>query len=258
MQNEKQPLHVCEIFCLQSEALKLIAKHPSKVFYEAVVGLLKEEKTNTIHAIITLKSFKNESSAEILKNFLESENPSLAGRALDTLTALPGLRAKRLIIDYLKNNPENDDICDKVIRCLDPPESHVEYFTNVVDEILKKFPDHKYRDGLLLLREKLSQHHAHQFSIGHAPKGVEIQSIDQELSVKISDYVEYDDDIKSTLRSAELPYKRRELFDESVDKAYAIVQYCKGVDLLLEKNSVKSICFQSLKPRYMNLKIQFT
>ncbi len=227
--------------------LKFLAKHPISNMYDKIINSMNSDEQASIHSIISLKSFKNENCVESLKSYLDSENASLSGRALDTLTALPGLRAKRIVIDYLRDNAHNNDVCDKVIRCLEPTESHNEYFTNVIDNILVKNPDHIYRDGFILLREKFSHNSQSGGSMHIEPKAEDILKIDKQLKDKVVGYESFDDDVKSTLRSAELPYARRELFDQSVDKAYAIVQYCKAVDLLIENSFGKKLLFPKLE-----------
>ena len=228
------------------DALNLLRQHPRPTLIAEVLDCLKGEDRIQIAAIIALKTMGTESSAEPLSKFLESKQQSLSGRALDTLTSIPGLRAKRIVIDYLKEHCEDEDVCDKVTRCLQPPETPNDYFSKSIDDILLQFPKHPQKDGLILLREKLSAPSTAMGNTG-ALKGIDIQAIDLDLSEKITGYKDFDESVKSTLRSAELPYKHRQMFDEYVDKASAIIEYCKGVDLLMEKRLGKKILFPKLE-----------
>ena len=229
------------------DALNLLRQHPRPTLISEVLDCLKGEYRIQIAAIICLKTMGGESAAEPLAKLLESEQESLSGRALDTLTSLPGLRAKRIVIDYLKEHCEDADVCDKVSRCLQPPETPNDYFPKSVDYILERFPQHPQKDSLILLREKLSTQNSIIGPTGTAMRGIDIQAIDLELSEKITGYKDFDESVKTTLRSAELPYKHREMFDEFVDKASVIVEYCKGVDLLMEKRFGKKLLFPKLE-----------
>jgi len=227
-------------------ALRLLNSHPRVDLLPEVTETLKREERIQVTAIITLKAFADERATEPVARFLDSKQKSLSGRALDTLTSLPGMRAKRFVIDYLKDHGEDLEICDKIIRCLNSPESPSDYFSESVDQILKKFPLHPHKDGLVLLRERMAPQSSTLGRSGKV-KGVDIQAIDQELNLKIAGYSSLEESIKTTLRSAEIPYKHRELFDEYVDKASSIVEYCKAVDLVMEKTLGKNLLFPKLE-----------
>jgi hypothetical protein len=82
---------------------------------------------------------------------------------------------------------------------------------------------------------------------GFIPKGENIEKIDKELTVKIPGYTHFDATTQSALRSAELPYLHREMFDEYVDKGSSLVEYCKAVDLHLENILGKKLIFPKLE-----------
>lgn len=243
----KNGLHPSSSLGVKMAVLNLLQKHPRPSLLSSVLACLKMDKSVQLAAVIALKTMGDEQTADLLIPFLESQHTSLSGRALDTLTFLPGLRAKRIVIDYLNDHSEDLDICDKVIRCLHAPETGNDYFSSILDGILKRSPLHEHRDGFILLRERVSPKKSNLSPEGLKAKGIDIQAIDQELTLKINGYSGFNEAVKSTLRSAELPYKHRELFDEYVDKASAIVEYCKGVDLLLEKTLGKAILFPKLE-----------
>lgn len=227
------------------DTLHLLEKHPRPSLLPDVLGSLKGDSRVQMAAIIALRTLGNEPCAEAIAEFLNSEQKSLAGRALDTLTALPGMRPKRLVIDYFREHCEDSDVCEKVIRSLKAPEIPSDYFVKIVDEVIQKFPQHPQLDGLILLRERMTPIRTGRDAV--TVKGIDIEKIDLELAKKCTGYQTYDESIKSALRSAELPYLHRKLFDEFVDKSVAIVEYCKAVDILLEKELGRKVLFPKLE-----------
>lgn len=229
-------------------ALYFLRSHPQSTVLMEVLECLKLEEKIQISALITLKSFNDESTIEWISPFLNSHQKSLSGRALDTLIAFSSIRAKRIVIDYLKENCENVDVCEKVTRCFIPPESPSEYFVEVIDSVIKKSPSHPHLNGFLMLREKLVQSKALAKGKSRITSlAVEVEAIDRELLSKIVGYVDFEESIKTALRSAELPYLHRNLFDESVDKSVSVVEYCKAVDILLERVLGRKLLFPKLE-----------
>ena len=55
------------------------------------------------------------------------------------------------------------------------------------------------------------------------------------------------DPIKASLRSAELPLIQPDLFEGTVDKSASVVQYCKAIDLALERDFGQKILFPKLE-----------
>lgn len=229
------------------EALRLVAVHRRSGLLAEVVECLKDEERVQLAALITLREIGNEGVADAVAPLLVLDHRSLSGRALDALSSLPGMRSKRVILDYLTDHSLDLDVCDKIIRCLRAPENFSQYFVDVVDDLLKRYPEHPLLDGLLRLREKLSIRISGSTQDRVLPKGVDIQAIDVELSGKIAGYNTFDEFTKSALRSAEIPYLHREMFDEYVDKASSVVEYCKAVDLLLENSLGKKMLFPRIE-----------
>lgn len=230
------------------EALRFLGRHPRPGFADRCTEWLGNPETS-IHAIIALKALGKEEHADQLAPLLSSGQPSIAGRALDTLCTLPGMRPKRLVIDALRENAEDREFCDKVIRSLAMPESGAEYFTAVLDEIVKKYPEHPQKDGLTDLRERLIAHKRAASKAG----GVGVAGIgtggkaDQELEKEIPAYAKLDESVKSALRSAEQMFLHPELYQGSVDKASSVLEYCKALDLFLEKHYGRRFLFPKLE-----------
>jgi hypothetical protein len=228
-------------------ALKFLSVRPITGMLNSVINCLKASSRVQLAAIITLKSYPSEEPVEKIAAFLNSEFKSLAGRALDTLTSLPGLRAKRIIIDFLKENAGDTEVCDKIIRCFTVPKTQNDYFTKTIDDIIKLYPQHPLLDGLVTLREQMLNEAPESGGVGFIPKGEDIEIIDRELEAKIMGYVDFDESTKSALRSAELPYQHRKMFDEYVDKGSSVIEYCKAIDLILEKTLGRKMLFPKLE-----------
>ena len=233
------------------EALRLLSRHPRKAFLPEILKAVQNEDTRTsLAAIIALRShaaFADDSAAELLGPLLRSPQQSIAGRALDTLTTLPGLRAKRVVIDFLRERETDGDVCDKIVRCLAAPPTGADYFVNVIDGILKRHPEHPQLDGLVALRERITEAGAPAHALAQAIKGADITAIDRALTQRISAYEELDESVRSALRSAELPYLHPQMFDDYVDKSASLVEYCKAVDIQLEKTLGKRHLFTKLE-----------
>ncbi len=230
---------------LRSEGLRLLSRHPRPSLYEDVIHCLKGEERLQLGAIIALKAYGKETSASTLAPYLASQNPSIAGRALDGLTSLPGLSPKVLAIDWLRDHPEDTEICDKIIRCLKAPSDEGRYFTAIIDAILKRFPHHPQLDGLVELRERMGTSPTTRASLGIL--AVEDQAaLDAGLTAHIPSYPRLEESVKSVLRSAELPFVHKELFEGSVDKAFSILEFCKSLDLFLERHLGRKLLFPQL------------
>jgi HEAT repeat protein len=231
------------------QALRLLAGHPRKARLADVVrGLRAAEAPLQLEAVIAAKAFGDGALAEELAPLLASPVQSVVGRALDALTSLPGTRAKRIAIDFLRDHPDDPDVCDKLIRCLEAPETPSDYFTGVIDAIVKAHPAHPQLDGLGALRERLAAPaSASAAGAKKTPAGPDIAAIDRELGKRIEGYAAFDETAKAALRSAELPFLHPEMFDESVDKSACVVEYCKAIDIVLERELGRRILFPKLE-----------
>lgn len=221
---------------LRKSALAFLAKHPMKTFIPKILLALKSEEEKTVlAALVTLKASHDESVPEAIQPLLKSTSDSLVGRAIDTLTALPYLRAQRIAVDYLKENSDRLDICDKLIRCLKVEDaSAFDYFRSVIESLLKENPDHPMTDALTEFKSRFILSSVKSASGKLLEKGADITAIDKELASKITGYDRLDERVRTTLRSAEVPYLHPKMFDEYVDKSSSVLEYTKAVDLLLE------------------------
>ena len=229
------------------EALRLLACHPRTGLLNAVAECLNGCATLWLPAILALKASGSEAAVEWLGPSLKSSQEYIVGRAIDALCALPGMRAKRLLIDYLADHPDDHASAEKIARSLLVPDSGKEYFLGRLDELLRSQPHHPHLDALVGLRERMDAGPDPITASPKARKGVDITAIDGELRQKIPGYDEFDETVRSALRAAEVPYRRPELYDDFVDKSGTIIQYVKAADIALERMLGRKILFPRLE-----------
>lgn len=247
--------HVNELHQVLESKLALPAKQKSKatkrVLSEVNQDLFKITEIQVqVAALRALKATYNENSPEVAAKFLGSPNKKVVFRCLDCLSGMKELRAKRILIDFLRDHSSDVEVCDKITRSLVPPETPTPYFSEVIAEILEKNPEHPQADTLIDFKRRLESASSSPVGAGRAtPQGVELIAIDQVLSQKIESYFAIEDSVRSALRSAEIPYRYPNVFDETVDKASSILEYCKGLDLYLETEIGKKVLFPKLEVR---------
>lgn len=235
---------------LNIDLLKFIEKHPLIDLKPLVLeGLASIDHQTQLFSVIAAKMFKDESLSEILAPYLKSQNVRIKGRTLDTLLAQPGLRAKRLVIDSLKENISDIEYCDKVIRSFNPPENSSDYFCNIVSEIIHSNPNHELIENLLEFQIQLRASQKADVNVGFSSNAPDIQKIEKDLEKKLIHYKFYDETAKSALRSAEVPFHHPEMFDRYIDKSVIILGYSKAIDIILEKQLGRKILFPALEKR---------
>jgi hypothetical protein len=74
-----------------------------------------------------------------------------------------------------------------------------------------------------------------------------VAAIDRDLAARIPGYAGLDASVQSALRSAEVTANKPELFDDTVDKSASIVEYCKAIDLILERSLGRRLLFPRLE-----------
>lgn len=242
------------------EALRFLSTHPHAGCLPQIIAHLfsgnpkgSEQERLALQAVIALKTHASIALTECdvalpaLSQLLGFAQESLSGRTLDTLTGFKSLRAKRILVDYLRDHSEDLEVCDKLIRSLEAPESGTEYFVGIIDTILNQSPQHPRLDGLLNLRERFFEAGKNTQTQGRTLRGADIQAIDRSLIERIAEYESLDDTAKTALRSAELPHLHPTMFDEFVDKSSSLVEYCKAIDIQLEKTLGKKTLFPKLE-----------
>jgi hypothetical protein len=119
----------------------------------------------------------------------------------------------------------------------------------VIDGILEKDPEHPHWEGLISLKERLKTESGASSKMLQmtAPLTPEALAADAGLQKLLTSYSALDDSVKTALRSAELPFSHPELFSDSVDKASSVLEYCKALDLQLEKTLGRDQLFPKIE-----------
>lgn len=233
----------------QVQALKFLSHNPYKEFKPTLVNLLKDKNSQIVlNAVIALKAINDEDLPDLFHPLLSSPSESVRGRALDAILHNPSVRAKRIAIDFLKENLSHLDFSEKIIRELSKSEIKSDYFYNVVSTLIKNNPDHPLTESLLDLQSKL-QTQLHESQMKSFPSAADLVAVDKEILRKLPQFNEYDESIKVSLRSAELPFNKPELFDQFVDKSVCILGFTKAIDIFLEKHFGKKVLLPKIESR---------
>ena len=215
-----------------------------------VKQLAHEHEPVVLNAIIALKSFdQSAETSESLIPFLKSTSEVLRGRALDALCAHQSMKAKQAVMEHLKNNLLNEEVVDKIYRCFDPQKKGGEGFVRMVDEILKQNPDHPQWEKLVTLRDRLildTKTMANSEAVNTIGQDA-LKELDKKLLEVIPLFGKLDPTVQSALRAAEQPFHQtQDLQNLPVDKAPTVLEYCKALDLILERHLGQKYLFPKL------------
>jgi hypothetical protein len=200
-----------------------------------------------LNAVIALKSYKGSRPAsEALVDKLQSTSDIIQGRALDALCKHSTLVAKRGVMDFLAHHLEDEQVVDKIYRDFDPEKKGgAEFFTNLVD-ILKKNPDHPQWEKLVSLRDRL-QGAVEAGESSATDSNPELVELDARLELAIPKFKSLDPTTKLALRAAEQPFLQTGLAENlPIDKAPTVLEYCKALDLILERHLGQKHLFPKL------------
>jgi HEAT repeat protein len=215
-------------------ALKVLARQARPALFDRVLTLLHEDDRIRVAAIVALKSFADPRATSHLVPLLRDTSESTAGRALDTLTTQPDDAARWAILDVLEAQIDDAEVVDKIVRCLMPPKQHLQRFYDRLSALVAASPQHELLDGLIQLRDRATPTPTTQHTASESPDAV-TPELDQALTRRLGVFARLDERVKAALRSAELPYHYPQVFHGQVDKSTAILEYCKAVDLFLER-----------------------
>ena|GEM_PF-2153266 len=204
-----------------------------------------------LNAVVTLKGYVDSRAAsEALIDRLESPSSIIQGRALDGLCAHSSLIAKRAVMDYLKQNLSHEEVVDKIYRSFDPKNQGGEEFVRAVDAILNANPDHPLWEKFVALRDRLALATRARTDggagAGEAPNEA-LREIDEKLSKVIPLFAKLDPTTQSALRAAEQPFLQAIQHQNlPVDKAPTVLEYCKAIDLILDRQLGQKHLFPKL------------
>lgn len=231
--------------------LKYLSKINAKVYKNDILKMLKHENNSVVlNAIIALKTIPDDDIPDLLQSLLYSKSESIKGRALDTILCNPSLRSKRLATDFLKDNLSSLDCVEKIIRHLNLNVTQLksDYFLNSITNIIKNNSSHQLIDQFINLQMNL-KNEITDSQFKNFPSAADLIAIDKDIISKLPRFNEYDESIKASLRSAEVPFNKPELFDQFVDKSVCILGFTKAIDIFLEKQFGKKILVPKLESR---------
>jgi hypothetical protein len=229
-------------------ALNYLCHHPRLACLEPLIPLLTEsagETRVTVAAIVAARALRHEKTIAPLITCLQSHNKVVSGRALDALLYMEQQRANEAVIRYLVDHLGNPSVCDKVLRSLKASSNGQAELADLLEKATAHTGDTSLKEALLDLAARLR--FGDSQSAATFPTADAIREIDRQLESKIVDYARLADPIKASLRSAELPLNQPELFEATVDKSSSVVQYCKALDLTLEKEFGQKILFPKME-----------
>jgi hypothetical protein len=248
--------------------LKVFYEHFNVEFRVGVVRILAHVKLNepylvkqlkhehepiVLNSIIALKNFdQSAETSETLIPFLKSPSEVLRGRALDALCSHQNLKAKQAVMEHLKSNLLNEEVVDKIYRCFDLQKKGGEGFVKTIEEILKQNPDHPQWEKLVSLRDRLILDTKTLANVesGNSIGQDALKDIDKKLLEVIPLFAKLDPTVQSALRAAEQPFHQsQDLQNLPVDKAPTVLEYCKALDLILERHLGQKYLFPRLDQR---------
>ncbi len=231
-----------------TSVLRVIRKKPLPQFEKIAVSKINHGNTLVeLNAVIALKSYPDSREAsEALSQKLGSKSPVVRGRALDALCAHRTLLAKRAIIQHLKDHLNEEELVDKVYRSFDPEQKGGEEFVKAIVEILRANPDHPQWEKLVSLRDRLGSSIARETATTQV-SSPELEALDQRLLQAIPKFKGLDEATKLALRAAEQPFLQvGDNENLPIDKAPTVLEYCKALDLILEKHLGQKHLFPKL------------
>ena len=205
-----------------------------------------------LNAVIALKGYsESRTASEALAEMLRSSSDVIQGRALDALCFHSSLLAKRAVIEYLRENIVFEEVVDKVYRSFDPKNKGGAEFVEIIEQLLKANPDHPQWEKLVSLRDRLAV--ATRASNANAPSTASpaqvsaLKEVDEKLKQVIPQFDRLDPTIQSALRAAEQPFTQsQDLQNLPIDKAPTVLEYCKALDLILERHLGQKHLFNKL------------
>jgi hypothetical protein len=227
-------------------ALAFLTRHPREALFEQVLDLANTSDHARIASLVALKSFKKPQATATLAAWLDDAAESIAGRALDSLTAQPDDEARWAILEFLDRRIDDMEIVDKVVRSLTPSKRHGERFVERLNKLIVAHPHHPLIDGLVRLRDRMTPITSGTQSHRTRPNST-VHEFDHELAMRLNGFARLDEPVKAALRSAELPYLHPDVFYGDVDKSTSILEYCKAVDLFLERYLGGELLFPKLR-----------
>ena len=223
----------------------------------AIEQTTHQNQTVQLNAVIALKQYpESRSASEALALMLQSPSSVIQGRALDSLCAHFSLLAKRAVLEYLRDQIVVEAVVDKVYRSFDSNQKGGAEFVEAVEQILQANPDHPQWEKLVSLRDRLalatrSAGAASGAASPHSESQLSaLKEVDEKLIQLIPQFERLEPTIQSALRAAEQPFTQAlDLQNLPIDKAPTVLEYCKALDLILERHLGQKHLFAKLDTR---------
>ncbi len=225
-----------------------------KKYIDLLSPFLKNQSNLVVlNAILAFKFLQTEGSSDLLIPLLDSKNESIKGRTLDALLFHNTVRSFRICIDYLKNNVDQHESIEKILRHFkqisNKTNIKTDYCLKTFQDVIKNNPEHKLAISLKEVITIIQQEKQEDQLKNQIPTGADLVAIDQEILKNLKKYHEYDESVKASLRSAEVPFSKPDLFDKYVDKSVCILGYTKAIDIFLEKQFGQKLVLPKLEER---------
>lgn len=224
------------------QALLLILSHNRCPGFERLIADELAEEGDFAMAMLALAAARLNHDDEIWERvfgYLESANPCLSGRALDSICTGGELKQHLRLFELLDPLRSSKETLFKVFTSLDTTEdSGYQRIVAQLDTWLEArqgvMADRDVAASAVSLRDSLC--FQRQRSVMEAVPEAErhIAELDQKLAKRLPGFLSYSEEAKSALRNAELTFQHPAIFGERVDKSTIVVELVKAIDLNLQ------------------------
>ncbi len=214
-------------------SLRVLQLLPFSEHESQVISLVEDSDHQVrLHAVMALRGYAHSAQAiSVLGACLDSQVPSVRERALEALCVSRVPAARSLLLTFLGRNARNESVVDRVFPWLMPGFDDESDTARVLSEIL--VADRSNPQSAKL--EEMLQRFTPKSAVSHQTNS-EMEQIDSRLRIAIPRFDELDGTIQLALRAAEQPFLQSGLLERlPIDKAPTVLQYCKALDLVLDR-----------------------
>ena len=221
--------------------LRILQRHPLQEWEAWVVSCLEDPDPQVeLSAVMALRSYPDsEDAANRLSGLLDSPFPPVRDRALDglCLSRVPLARAR--VLGHLQQHAGDDSVVDRVFRQLQPGTGDDQETARILREILSM---DRSSPQAVKMEEMLARFS--QSSMEVLETSPELDQIDARLRKEIPRFDGLEPTIRLALRAAEQPFLQAGIRERlPIDKAPTVLQYCKSLDLVLDRYLGQKLLF---------------